>query len=504
MFFLLLIWTIVLCLSIELGTRVILRTANYLYKPFFERQNSKVYRMVKFTEDFKSLPTKESFVSKKPTANNPKQNNEQPIPTDSYICNKDYELTLQGVAEIKFDKKGNLIESHGDPIFERNFHKHLQGIFYGYTDMEWNNILSIIKTSPEKPIELKLKYMDIFTHLYEVQIIPGKEDVSLIAQESRNGYPLSLRQILGPEKENSPWLVYNLIYKPFQKAPDPAPNTNNLGFRDDDVILPKPSNLLRIVCIGGSTTEEGNDTYSTYPNIMERKLKKYFSTENIDVINAGICGGRSFGEVRRIDDFLSMQPDLLVYYNAINDICYHYIPFWLALPNPYKKYLKHSAFLNRMFNRKLLPSDEYIADYLQKTILRNLGAMNCACKKRGVQMAICSFAYPKLKWFNFIGRLYCDFNIQNAWLYIVDDEITYNTYLHVINIYNCELKKFCEKEGIIYIPVAEEFNAQLNHFCDVCHMTPLGLDVKTDIIGSHIARWIENKNIFPRKAEPNN
>jgi heterodisulfide reductase subunit A-like polyferredoxin len=63
------------------------------------------------------------------------------------------------------------------------------------------------------------------------------------------------------------------------------------------VIVPKPKGVLRIVCVGGSTTEEGNDTQSTYPNIMEHKLRNYFKTDKIDVVNVVFVGGRSFGRM---------------------------------------------------------------------------------------------------------------------------------------------------------------------------------------------------------------
>ena len=47
---------------------------------------------------------------------------------------------------------------------------------------------------------------------------------------------------------------------------------------------------------------------------MERKLRNYFRTDKIDVVNAGIAGERSFGEGRRTKDYLYLQPNLLVYY----------------------------------------------------------------------------------------------------------------------------------------------------------------------------------------------
>lgn len=497
--FLLCLWFMILCLSIELGTRIIIKTANYIYKPYFEHQTNKVYRMVKLSEELKIQIAESNDTNIKGHQENLPIKDELPKNIDeSHTCDKNYELTLQGIAEIHLNKDGEIIQSSGDPVIGNFIRKLISGQPTEFYDPAWSDLISSLKHKPALSFSSLLKYENFYRHYYQVQLSTTSGGSILIAKEVRDNYPLSLQYTL--PNEDSPWLVTFFAYKPNWQKPGEIAQYNNLGFRDDDIVLPKPEGIFRIVCVGGSTTEEGNSNDMSYPNIMERKLKKYFKTENMDVINAGICGIRSFGEVRKIDDFLNLQPDLLVYYNAVNDICYHYIPDWFKLPNPYKKIIKHSTFLTRIFNRKLLPSDEYIAQYFRENILRNLGAMNCACKKKNIQMAICSFAYPKIKWSNFIARLYYDFNLRNVWISQTDLMITFDTYLKIIQIYNQELKKFCNRENILYIPVAEEFNAGTDHFFDICHMTPIGLDVKTDIIGKHIAKWIEeNKLLHARK-----
>ncbi|MGC8737187.1 MAG: hypothetical protein ACP5UA_00915 [Candidatus Hydrogenedens sp.] len=47
-------------------------------------------------------------------------------------------------------------------------------------------------------------------------------------------------------------------------------------------------------------------------------------------------------------------------------------------------------------------------------------------------------------------------------------------------------------------------NFGLNHFCDVCHTTRLGIEEKSNIIAQYIAQWLERKNIFPKKYMGNN
>lgn len=127
--FLILIWSLVFCLSLELGTRVTLRTANHFYRPLFERQNAKVYQMVKLTENLKKHPSQESPYEQVPVSLNlPDESSKKTNLSENYTCKKDYELTLQGIAEIHFDKQGKITNSYGDPLIERYIHNLVQGL----------------------------------------------------------------------------------------------------------------------------------------------------------------------------------------------------------------------------------------------------------------------------------------------------------------------------------------------------------------------------------------
>ncbi len=492
-FYLVVMWGVVLCLSLELGFRLILWGANYVYRPLFELQTRKVYGMAPADERGSRLGRKVYDSADWLFSSADKAQ----VSRDNIDCKEEYLLTLDGIVKAEFETGGQIIYIKGDPILRNYLKSVFQGRRMGYYSPEWDEVITSVKTRVGLPISKRLRFESQFVHYYEVNVEAHSNVITLVAKEVRDNYPYSLCGERSNSDPNSTWLVPFYAYKTNCRPENGIAQYNNYGFRDDDVVVPKPEGVIRIVCVGGSTTEEGNTNSTTYPNIMEKKLRDYFHTDKIDVINAGICGIRSSGEMRRIWDYLELQPDLLLYYNAVNDICYAYFPEWLTLPNHFRKWLKNSSLLNYVFNEKHLPSDDYIIEYFYENIFTHLGAMHCACKSKGVDMAVCSFAYPTLKWYEIVGRLYYDFNLRNVWLAEVRDEalITFRTYVKVIDIYNKELRKFCEEEGIIYIPVAEEFKAGMNHFFDVCHMTPLGLDVKTDIIGSYVARWLESKGL---------
>ena len=64
--------------------------------------------------------------------------------------------------------------------------------------------------------------------------------------------------------------------------------TNSLGFRDEEISIPKPPGIYRIVCIGGSTTVEGPRNDLTYPKILQRLLQLLQHNRDEKSLTAGL------------------------------------------------------------------------------------------------------------------------------------------------------------------------------------------------------------------------
>jgi lysophospholipase L1-like esterase len=91
-----------------------------------------------------------------------------------------------------------------------------------------------------------------------------------------------------------------------------------------EIAVPKPEGLVRINCLGASTTGnylrfQGRD-YS-YPAELEDILRKEFPGLNIEVNNCGV-GGRTTAEI--LVDFLLLnidtEPDMVILYHGYNDL----------------------------------------------------------------------------------------------------------------------------------------------------------------------------------------
>lgn len=102
---------------------------------------------------------------------------------------------------------------------------------------------------------------------------------------------------------------------------------NRMGFRGKDFEIAKPYGVLRVVCLGGSSTlGYGNKDNETYPYYLEEILNKEITGLNdekitsAEVINLGIPHLRSdqiFSLFAR--EAIRLSPDIVTFYEGVND-----------------------------------------------------------------------------------------------------------------------------------------------------------------------------------------
>lgn len=492
-------WTLVAALGLEVAERARSLLGEWRYAAYFKEQNAKVYRMVA-AEELKS--EENQFVLAEAEAASAIVSTDDVLSTAAgcdknapeieaarrAYAERDDEarnvvMTARGELEAVFDGERRLLEMRGDPYFER-FVREAEAL--NGLDGLAPDLMRILqqKKSTEAPIPFTLRHLNVEAEVaYQrpMGVIPERYTVTLRERE-----PLFVPPDppLGPEFSSE---IPNVRYKRNWRPEGQMATYNNYGFRDDDIVMPKPAGLFRIVCIGGSTTEEGNSNDQTYPNIMERKLREQFGAGRVEVINCGISGIHSYHERRRMDDFLALAPDMIIYYNGINDICHEHFPAIRAMAPESARRMLASKLLTRVFNRRLLPPDEALMDFMWRSTFRNLRAMALRARECGVDFAVCSFAYPRLERLGFRDRIYLDMNTREVYN---GAYINYASLTHLLDLHNRLVRRLCEEEKLFYIPAQEHLDAGTDHFFDTCHMTPLGLEYKTNIIGAYVARRI--------------
>lgn len=100
-------------------------------------------------------------------------------------------------------------------------------------------------------------------------------------------------------------------------------DSNAQGYRGASIAMPKPEGVFRIVAVGGSTTYGLwiDDWRATYPAQLERVLRETYGYDNVEVVNAGVNGYGTHENVVNLALRLpDLEPDLLIFYEATNDI----------------------------------------------------------------------------------------------------------------------------------------------------------------------------------------
>lgn len=134
-------------------------------------------------------------------------------------------------------------------------------------------------------------------------------------EQDRIRHVYSLREIRRRQARltGAPYVVYGLT--------PGYPTQNPQGFRGPEIAIPKPPNVFRIVALGGSTTYGDHIARweETYPAQLESVLREQHHA--VEVVNAGVPGYSSW-EILIAFEFriLDLQPDLILFYEGINDL----------------------------------------------------------------------------------------------------------------------------------------------------------------------------------------
>src|SRR3989338_3463081 len=119
--------------------------------------------------------------------------------------------------------------------------------------------------------------------------------VHLVSEELQERYR-SYLEAKNPKFVQHPYLSYALTKNYVSK--DGLNKHNSLGIRGEEITMPKPEGVFRIITLGGSTTYGSavEDWREAYPAQMEKALKENYGYKNAEVINGG-AGGYTSAEL---------------------------------------------------------------------------------------------------------------------------------------------------------------------------------------------------------------
>lgn len=303
---------------------------------------------------------------------------------------------------------------------------------------------------------------------------------------------------------------------------------NSLGYRGDEIEIPKPEGRFRIICIGGSTTYESDiDNYRmSYPYLLEKILKEN-GWHNVDVVNAGVGGWLSWESLINFElRVLDLAPDMIVIYDALNDVHARFV--WP--PSAYKgdntgeiyttSYItmpgifEYSTLLRiLMINAGIIDShsalerfgradDSKITHYAplflkqkatntypegifkevsaKKMLLtnkpiyfkRNISNIVSIAKDRDITTILVSFAYSPL--------------------FINEPVVSSEEYIFAYNEMNTVIRDIAEEMGVNFFDFANYFPKDKRYYSDGRHVNEEGVKLKAELFAEYL---IKNKLI---------
>jgi lysophospholipase L1-like esterase len=100
-------------------------------------------------------------------------------------------------------------------------------------------------------------------------------------------------------------------------------SVNRLGFRGDEIAVPKPANTIRVAFLGASTTwcAEVSSNERVWAYLVTAQLREAFPRKQIDYINAGVPGYTMESILASLKNRVApLGPDIVVIYEASNNL----------------------------------------------------------------------------------------------------------------------------------------------------------------------------------------
>jgi hypothetical protein len=163
---------------------------------------------------------------------------------------------------------------------------------------------------------------------------------------------------------------------------------NSRGFRTPEFTEEKPQKTVRVICIGGSTTVEGETNDQTYPAILGKRLQATYPSYHIEVLNFGISGLRSEHWVNHAEELFRYEPDVVVQYEGVNDL------IWGALPRYARNHPWEARFHKSLLFERLVPLREKELDASFVETVNNQARLATLCRMYHAHHIAGSFAVP--------------------------------------------------------------------------------------------------------------
>ncbi|MCS6976770.1 MAG: SGNH/GDSL hydrolase family protein [Gemmatales bacterium] len=289
----------------------------------------------------------------------------------------------------------------------------------------------------------------------------------------------------------------------------------------EQVIDPKGRELVRIVCLGGSTTQDVTafvEEQITYPSELQRLLNERLSGENVvvETINAGFAAHSTLHMLILLEtELLDLRPDVLIVYENINDLTANYFPgpttpaYASKFLHPYylppemtverATLLDHSRFytwakarMRTVVNRGIRYTDEPLDLPHAEVFRRNLEMIIAVAQAHGIDVVLGQQAFAADQ--ELFERHFCSKSYNREIVYPRIDQLTRH-----FERYNQIVREVAEAHELPCVNVYERLKYRHELFADVVHLHAAGSKEVAAEFAKRLWEDVEFQRILTRK-----
>lgn len=297
--------------------------------------------------------------------------------------------------------------------------------------------------------------------------------------------------------------------------------TNNMGFRGDSLISPKPIDEYRIFLVGGSTTENlFIDDALGFERQIQEKLQSGIPNKTFKVYNAGKSGDASPDHLAMLGQRLvHLKPDLIILFPGINDLnrlaagydYLHYpvksteiernwkvdLKFFLSnfqlmrrlinVMNPEEESARKAIFLTTNYKDKVkevqsLPLESSLPNFDISMYERNTQSFIGICKSQNIDLLILTQTFT----WNSVEKN----NLSNShWMVgIGDKRYPEDVLAKRLTEMNQSIIDLAKKDSVDLLDLEKLIPKTNAYFYDDCHFNKGGISYSTDLISTTIQK----------------